>query len=152
MRLIIEFLNLVFGNTPESTKYWNGDLKDLLLTQFPESLFPEETVPNFELKTSLNAFSLTLLLKRLQAMMGINFSKSLQLLLSKEDNSVLFSQSSPFHFTDLIEIGERMKFLNIIAHAQGYLYKMKARDLFGKGKDIFFLSKLYEIFLKTTRT
>lgn len=54
LRLIIDYLNLVFGNTQKSDEYWDTFLKKDVANNFEEALSPEEEHnPNFHLKARL---------------------------------------------------------------------------------------------------
>jgi hypothetical protein len=51
LRLVIDYLNLVFGNTPKSDEYWDTFLKKDIMHNFEAVLtHEEETSPNFHLK------------------------------------------------------------------------------------------------------
>jgi len=86
---------------------------------------------------SLNAFNQiwdyplgqTLLFLRLKALMGFNFRPEKIDKITQGDWSGFEKDTEtdrPFDRTDLIELGETIKHTNIIAHAQGYIYKSLA--------------------------
>ena len=49
-RLVVDYLNLVFGNTKQSEEYWDGVLKEDLRVNFPKSLSEEELSSSYSLK------------------------------------------------------------------------------------------------------
>ena len=49
-KLIIERLNLIFGDVPASDSYWMGELKELLMVKFEGCLSDEEQSPKYHLK------------------------------------------------------------------------------------------------------
>ena len=53
LRLVIDYLNLVFGNTQKSDEYWDTFLKKDAEHNFEDSLTPEEFFPSFHLKSRL---------------------------------------------------------------------------------------------------
>jgi len=61
-------------------------------------------------------------------MMGMRFSSVAKMQSDwVSDPSFFFQQQEPFYYAALEEIGERLKYVNVIAHAQGYVFKIKAR-------------------------
>jgi hypothetical protein len=50
LRLVIDYLNLVFGNTLKSDEYWDTFLKKDVTNNFEETLSAEEESPEFRLK------------------------------------------------------------------------------------------------------
>jgi len=113
-RLVIDYLNLVFTNSKQSDEYWDKWLKKDLIVNFPESLSPQEDSDSFTLKPK-NGKTMMLLFERIKKIMGLKFIK-------REYN---FNLESQFDDTDLENIGERVKHMNIIAHAQGFFYHIK---------------------------
>jgi len=53
LRLVIDYLNLVFGNTQKSDEYWDTFLKKDVEHNFEDCLTPDELFPSFHLKSRL---------------------------------------------------------------------------------------------------
>jgi hypothetical protein len=139
-RLVIDYLNLIFGNTKESDLYWNRWLKSDIQMNFLDALTEEEAAPEFNLKLRMGTWSgaisidfLTQVFERVKKMLGLQFNH-------RQFN---FLAEQPFDDTDLESIGERVKHMNIIAHAQGFFYHVKG--LVARVDDPTSAKKFYEI-------
>jgi len=140
-RLVIDYLNLVFGNHNLSDKYWNGWLKKDLIVNFTDALTPEEEAEEFDLKPRKRFVNtlivdqdfMAFLFDRVRKMMNMRFSSRL----------FNFNLQQPFDDTDLESIGERVKHMNIVAHAEGFFYHMKG--LTNRVEDPLNAQRFYEI-------
>lgn len=139
-RLLINQMNLFFGATKNSDRYWDEMLKSDVQTNFPESLSPEEESPEFHLKlrknSEIDTEFLYCLFTKITQMMGMKFAFGP----SRESN---FLNPEPFDDTDLETIGEHVKHMNIISHAQGYFYHVKG--LANRVGDLDVARNFYEI-------
>lgn len=177
-RLVIDYLNLVFGSNKESDNYWNTWLKSDLIMNFEAALTEDEMRPDFHLKVrepaprsvpnailekmnqaassasrsldgsggGSNHFGATgnasgpiklsfvkHVFNRVRNMMGLEFVP----------RTFLFTSERPFDDTDLESIGERVKHMNIVAHAQGFFYHIKGLSC--RVEDPTSAKKFYEI-------
>lgn len=162
-RLLIDYLNLVFGSTKESDAYWNKWLKEDLTMNFENALSEKEMSPEFNLKVRLPApvtksklssdistvgpsaaaaasaagpvklDFVRSVFHRVRSMMGLVFVP----------RTFLFTLDKPFDDTDLESIGERVKHMNIVAHAQGFFYHIKGLSC--RVEDPTSAKKFYEI-------
>jgi hypothetical protein len=160
-KLVVDYLNLVFGNRPKSDEYWDTTLKREVMKKFEgvkiecvmyiptdigkvsekkakrsqrkKTVTPAAAPPPTQLTSMRQMFQYTwdgvdlrcLLVERLQQMMGIKFSQQTEKDLFV-DYSGKLERSKPFSRTDLEGIGERIKHMNIVSHAEGYLLVVKA--------------------------
>lgn len=142
-RLVIDYLNLVFGNTKNSDEYWDEWLKKDLLFNFTDPLSEEESQPSFHLKVrvkgtdELDVKFLSRVFERVVKMMGLQFSQS---------RIYIFTTEKPFNDADLESIGERVKQMNIMAHAQGFFYQVNG--LLNRAEDPVSAKRCYEIAIK----
>ena len=74
----------------------------------------------------------SLLLMRIVAMLGLEFSdrvsQQIKLSLSRRQSAMLLTKRQAFDVSDLQELGERIKPLNIIPEAQGYVFVNQAKQ------------------------
>lgn len=130
-RLVISYLNLVLGDSEASEEYWNGNLKKSLQRTFVEGLSEQESNEAYSLKSSLNNFSndrvdgKLLLFLRLQKMTGLRFTNRINDEFTQNPNNWAPRGAQPLDETDLEDIGLRVKHMNIISHAQGFVLQMK---------------------------
>eukprot|EP01114_Cavostelium_apophysatum_P005961 TRINITY_DN1714_c0_g1_i2.p1 TRINITY_DN1714_c0_g1~~TRINITY_DN1714_c0_g1_i2.p1 ORF type:complete len:511 (-),score=123.93 TRINITY_DN1714_c0_g1_i2:421-1953(-) len=122
-RVVINYLNLVFGNCEDSDRYWNTHLKDDVKRNFCETLDGEEDSPTFPFKPrldgQLDSNFLSVLLNRVAVITGTKFSTRVQ-------NPDIFFHSSPFNNTDLLELPMKVKFSGIVHFSEGFYFHMKA--------------------------
>lgn len=141
-RLVIDYFNLVFGNNKNSDSYWNDFLKKDLLINFPSSLHTAEAKKDHNLKPRV------LELKKVSDMIDQTFIHCLfekvrkMMALAFTNRQYNFNLEQPFDDTDLDGIGERVKHMNIMAHAQGFFYHMKG--LINRVDDPLNAQKFYE--------
>eukprot|EP00029_Vermamoeba_vermiformis_P008493 TRINITY_DN3992_c0_g1_i1.p1 TRINITY_DN3992_c0_g1~~TRINITY_DN3992_c0_g1_i1.p1 ORF type:complete len:924 (-),score=198.60 TRINITY_DN3992_c0_g1_i1:32-2803(-) len=140
-RLVIDYFNLVFGNTKNSDSYWDDFLKKDLLINFPASLHTAEATKDHNLKPRIvdvkvsdvvDQKFMNCLFEKVRKMMALGFT-------NRQYN---FNLEQPFDDTDLDAIGERVKHMNIMAHAQGFFYHMKG--LINRVDDPLNAQKFYE--------
>eukprot|EP01119_Soliformovum_irregulare_P021101 TRINITY_DN6964_c0_g1_i1.p1 TRINITY_DN6964_c0_g1~~TRINITY_DN6964_c0_g1_i1.p1 ORF type:complete len:1087 (+),score=286.12 TRINITY_DN6964_c0_g1_i1:199-3459(+) len=133
-RVVIDQFNLIFSETAQSRTHWKTVLKDLLLSKFENSLDDDEL--NINLKTLLpctkHAFRLKdgrcILFKKISKNLGLVFTEATQR--SCLENPNFFEFQQPFDETDLEDIQERIKHMNIVSHSEGFVLKMKASKKF----------------------
>eukprot|EP01091_Cochliopodium_minus_P016198 TRINITY_DN5993_c0_g1_i1.p1 TRINITY_DN5993_c0_g1~~TRINITY_DN5993_c0_g1_i1.p1 ORF type:complete len:1174 (+),score=399.27 TRINITY_DN5993_c0_g1_i1:76-3597(+) len=157
---VMDFLNLIFGNTEESVKFWSEVIVSQLKEKFnlyPESWndFPknlrayvfgnEEDKQEKEMVTnSINSLKLSTintnnppkeveafdrryyLFKEVQKMVGIKFAPSVYTLL--KNHPTIYEQKEIFSDTDVLGLGIKMKNLDIISNAKGYVYQIKGQE------------------------
>lgn len=138
-----DYLNLVFGNGPDSVKYWNTTIKDQLMNQFSKGLDRYEYV-NEDLKEKLCEFVVPtsksqeeqydavlkycdgrfLVLARVLSMLGIQIRPQLSYFLRwLNGHKMIKEMALVFQPEDISNIGQRVKHINIIDYAQGFIYK-----------------------------
>ena len=121
-KTIIDILNLIFGNSPKSEEYFE-EIKTRLLSNYDKALSDDEMKK--PLKTLLRPKDFNQLLASIQNNCSLKFVRN-----SKIDFSTteLLSQTNPFHLSDLQMIGVRIRQLNIMALAEGYVLKSQAKE------------------------
>lgn len=140
-RLVIDYFNLVFGNTKNSDSYWDDFLKKDLLINFPASLHTAEATKDHNLKPRIAEMKVTNVID--QKFMNCLFEKVRKMMaLGFTNRQYNFNLEQPFDDTDLDAIGERVKHMNIMAHAQGFFYHMKG--LINRVDDPLNAQKFYE--------
>ncbi|KAH3763191.1 Histidine kinase [Pelomyxa schiedti] len=148
-RVIVDYMNLVLGSSEESAEFWHPPpkteslrkfelwhipLKTELLRKFEFALTREEE--DQDLRTLLSNFSSVwmdgkvLLFQRIQKMTGLKFTKRVNEEFEQHPNQWLLRGDSPMDISDLEEIGQHVKHMNIISYAQGYLFKHQGSLLF----------------------
>jgi len=123
--VVIDYLNTLFGTSERSKTYWNQHLKRLILTNFPVGLSIEESDVEYDLKGNYVATnSLCLLFRCIKKLTGLKFTSiSLK---EFQKNPQSFAFKTPFDDTDLDELGEKVKHINIMAASMGYYLTDKA--------------------------
>eukprot|EP01126_Amoeba_proteus_P002897 TRINITY_DN10944_c0_g1_i1.p1 TRINITY_DN10944_c0_g1~~TRINITY_DN10944_c0_g1_i1.p1 ORF type:complete len:784 (-),score=159.86 TRINITY_DN10944_c0_g1_i1:150-2258(-) len=143
--VVVKYLNLIFGESDASTKFWKKPLRKLLRKQFLDCLLsiPSET----NLKEMLKGIKLDLvddsdstgeisglcyLFVRLCDLCGFEWRGS-----TKQQFTYLphlYNTQQPFDMNDLVALDERIKKTQIIAHSQGVVLRMKAGVTSGREK------------------
>lgn len=137
-RLVIEYLNIVFGESEGSDEHWNTVLKENAKKFYVCCLTKEELSNEFHTKSILTSFSSPemdgkyLLFHRIKTMTGLKFSSQVLKELRENPNCWAPRGEKPFDESDLEEVGLRVKHMNIINHAQGYIFKTKADEKFSR--------------------
>jgi hypothetical protein len=140
LELLVELLNLVFGSSPKSQRYWQEKIKVRLHAKFVMAFSPEEAADSYDLKAALQApvpfggpAGIKLLFLKVKDMMGLSFAPVVFTQL--DTNPQYLAADSPLDPVDLEELTECVKHTNVIAHSQGYLLKMKGL-MKTKAKDV----------------
>jgi len=128
---LIEYLNLVFGNTAASNKYWNGELKHELLRNFPKALLPAEKAKSFNFRHVLGGHGLCQLFASVLSITSLRFRD--KCVRNFSSNPQAWSFAVPFDTTDLEEMTASVKHMNIMALAEGYVLKNKGRTMRPRG-------------------
>ena len=122
--MIVSSLNLLFGQSAMSLRFWGDDLRRRIVDKFEglDAIFRH--LPPFSLLTSRSEQEAhperVLLFRRIAPRLGLKMSP--EFLQDLADNPQrLHSQDRPFSQSDLLEIVERTKTLSLISHAHGYL-------------------------------
>lgn len=137
-RLVIEYLNLLFGESDRSDEYWNTVIRKNVQANFPDALTAEEASDNFFLKPTLTFFSAEdvdgkyLLFCRIASMAGLKISAATRNDLEERPNSWAPRGNEPFDDVDLESIETRVKHMNVVNQTIGYNYMMQANDKFGR--------------------
>jgi len=115
----VSYLNLVFGNTQQSTDYWNTELIKVAEDMFEESLSHERADGSvLNLKESVDPLALFRAVKRL---VGMVFSPHC---ISEDFH---FSGPEPFQATDLVHIPTKIKEMRIAMYASATSLYLKAK-------------------------
>ena len=151
-KMLTNYLNLVFGNGTYSLRYWNEFVKPAVCEYFHHALESTEyevflfnrTNRKLDIKQMLTDFTITtqyqnkrsstdiiktcdgrfLVFIRLAKMLGLSFrSKSSRYLKWFNNHKALKEKAIIFQSEDVTNIGQRVKHINIVDYAQGYIYK-----------------------------
>jgi len=121
---VISYLNLVFGSSEESDEHFDSVIAPRLGESFVGALQPEEQ--KCPLKKMFGPPDLCALFSFVQDMTALHFSSTAVKEFSTDCS--IYQYPTPFHLTELLEIGVRVRHLNIVALAQGYVLKNNARS------------------------
>merc|ERR1712137_288158 len=121
---VIDYLNLIFGFSEESIEHFDKVLGPKISANFVGAFGPRERKSS--LKQMLTPNDLWALFTIVQEMTALRFSRSTLNEFSHDPS--IFAFKSPFHNTELAELGVRIRHLNIVALAQGYMLKDSARS------------------------
>ena len=132
-RALVARLNLLFGSGPDSLAYWKDVLTPEFMVKYPLPMkheFPSSK--SEDLRAELLACAQTtgygdgrsLLIFRLSELVGLFFIKDTWRLLTR--HSSLYEYPCPLHETDLLEMREKISYMNISAHSQGFVLKLLA--------------------------
>ena len=121
---VISYLNLVFGSSEESDAHFDEILGPRMCESFLDALETEEREK--PLKKMLTPQNLCELFLLVQEMTALQFTSNA--LREFSTDSSIYAYKSPFHLTELLEMGVRVRHLNIVALAQGYVLKNGARS------------------------
>jgi len=126
-QLVTDYLNLVFGETPKSSAYWDKVLAKEVCVKFEGLTLPVGDGRSVkELVCKSRAESKQQLLVRVQKMMGLQFCARAEREFASGNK---LEQAAPINRRDLEQIGERVKHMNIISHAEGYLLMVKGMHM-----------------------
>lgn len=122
---ILEYLNLVFGQSPSSTIYWCTELLEKIELLYEDTLFIEKQQDTIhELKGSVDLLALFTALRRLT---GLVFSPH-----CISEAKLLFHSPNPFQDTDLLGFPPKVKEMRIAAYASATALYLKAKYNTGK--------------------
>jgi len=124
--LVVQHFNLVFENSNESLEYWQSTIKSQLFQYYTMALSSTENHSGTQLKRMLTDDDMTLLFRRLIKMTHIRFTPKAEEEFST--NGKAFNTTQPFDVTYLEELCVSVRHMNIVALAQGYVLKSKARE------------------------
>eukprot|EP00727_Mastigamoeba_balamuthi_P008686 m51a1_g444 hypothetical protein (1769) ;mRNA; r:86393-107549 len=147
--LCVDFFNLALGTSEPSDRFWDKTLVQALIAKFEYGLAPEEMRPD-GMKYSVSLFvpsmgGKVMLFKRLQKMTGVRFHHEAHTQLEKQPERWFTAQ--PLGTGDIKRIGERVKHLNVISQALGYLYMSRANRL-AEAEEFKSAKRFYEMALE----
>ena len=128
-RKTVSILNLIFGETDESRRFWNFELFELLQAKYFTSEFTSfvSGLRSQVIEVRIDGCDgRWTLLQRVAAVMGIQFANSSWGTYHNDDTVRLFECPTPFQDTDLAEMKAKVKTLDIVALANGIVLKVKA--------------------------
>eukprot|EP00028_Trichosphaerium_sp_Am-I-7-wt_P002255 CAMPEP_0168516550 /NCGR_PEP_ID=MMETSP0405-20121227/5473_1 /TAXON_ID=498012 /ORGANISM="Trichosphaerium sp, Strain Am-I-7 wt" /LENGTH=511 /DNA_ID=CAMNT_0008536291 /DNA_START=723 /DNA_END=2258 /DNA_ORIENTATION=+ len=145
--VVTKLLNLVFTNGPKSLEFWNTEIKSGLLIQFASALTEQEMkqgsifsikhqVAHYVVREERKGVSVDgryLILVRLQQMLGLQFRRQFMNYMQKwfnKNRQLNEVSDEPFQTENVKGIGQRVKHINIIDYAQGYIYKQRGQSYF----------------------
>eukprot|EP01095_Lingulamoeba_sp_RSL-Kostka_P009027 TRINITY_DN3078_c0_g2_i1.p1 TRINITY_DN3078_c0_g2~~TRINITY_DN3078_c0_g2_i1.p1 ORF type:complete len:341 (+),score=110.04 TRINITY_DN3078_c0_g2_i1:174-1196(+) len=128
--LIINDCNLIFGNSDISSNYWNTTIKQNLIIYFPNALDNSEIEDQSCLKKLLHEDDFCLLFSKSCDLCNLHFAIKAYEHFSSNPNA--YKYTNPLDVTDLEEIDVCVRHLNIVALAQGYVLKNRARRMKGE--------------------
>lgn len=124
--LLVDFLNLVFGNSPESTSFWNTTIASYLTSKFCYSITTTDLKHDlFSSCPGENGLQICFL--RLMEMTNMKVAPRLLDQLAKNPTSLL-SKKYIIHETDLLKIGFTTKQMNVVDFAQGFVLRARGDE------------------------
>ncbi len=136
-----DFLNLVFSSSAESESYWSEEVPRLLNQRFqlrpgnwnafPKSL--KRAIFDVEKVNGVAFNAKAVLFLQVQQALGLKVAPSLVALLQTQPK--VYAQKAVFDDVDVEDVGLRVKFLDVISNAQGFVFSKRAEE---KEKDGFF--------------
>ena len=123
-RVVIDYLNTVFGNGADSRAYWAGSLKRRLHKSFTFGLSHAESQPAFDMQALFHGKRhMCTLFERVVTLSGFKFASASYV--EFVTHVAAFAHAAPFDETDLDTISDRIKHMNIVAAAQAHALKAK---------------------------
>jgi hypothetical protein len=124
--LLVDFLNLVFGQSLESTSFWNTTIKSYLASKFCYSRTTSDLKHDlFSMCPGENGLQICFL--RLLEMTKMKVAPRLLDQFSKNPANFL-SKKNIIHETDLLKIGFTTKQMNVVDFAQGFVLKARGDE------------------------
>ncbi|PRP84152.1 hypothetical protein PROFUN_04143 [Planoprotostelium fungivorum] len=122
--VVVDYLNVLFGHSDHATEYWNKTLKTQIQYYFQDSLLVEEEEETFDLRTFFQGNTMCELFTYVQKLSGLKFNP----MSAREfiENPTSFHFKKPFDSTDIEEIGDKVKHMNIVAVSMGFYLSDKA--------------------------
>jgi len=130
-KLTEDLLNVIFGNTTESTEYWNSTLRPHAEQKFNFSITAVKGAPIADIKQILKfskqtlGHSLYFMLKSFKKLIGFDLS-SRELKSWKSNPDHYFGEKYPFSSEIFKGIGQKVKHMSIVNFSLGYVYKLQA--------------------------
>jgi len=106
--------------------YWNSLIKGQIMDRFEYGLAPEEINKPFGMRSVLKGTDVCFLFSTVQKMLGFKFFDRVNEIFSHDPKT--FDIPNPFDETDLEELGEKVKSIDIVDVAQAYVLKSKAKS------------------------
>lgn len=124
--LLVDFLNLVFGQSDESTQFWNTTIKKYLHSKFCYNLNTADLkVEMFSMCPGETGLHLCFL--RLLEMTNMKISPRFLDQFSKQP-AMFLNKKYIIHETDLLKIGFTTKQMNVVDFAQGFVLKARGDE------------------------
>lgn len=136
-----DFLNRVFSASEESEQYWAEEVPQLLNERFQLrpgnwNAFPKNlkrTLFDLEKVNGIAYNAKVAIFREVQAALGLRVAPALVVLLQTQPK--VYQQKAVFDDVDVEDVGLRVKFLDVISNAQGYVFSKRAEE---KEKEGFF--------------
>lgn len=136
-----DFLNNVFSSSEQSDKYWQEEVAQRLNSKFQLrpgnwNAFPralKKTLFDLERVNGVAFNAKMFIFHRLQQSLGLKVAAPLLTLLQTQPK--IYAQTAVFDDVDIEDVGVRVKFLDVISNAQGYVFSKRAEQ---KEKEGFF--------------
>ena len=127
--LVVRRLNRIFGNSIDTMRYWSSVLRKELSARFPPfSVGHKEDVLQGIAAASKRLAMIDgrcILFKYVTHMLSLRFANTTWREILYD--STAFDRAEPFTDTDLTDIREKVKEMNIAAHSAGFMLKVKAK-------------------------
>lgn len=134
-RAVVSRLNIIFGTSEESSKFWADTIEPALVAKYniheDEALQlrgPEGGNLKQHIITTTQGIGFgdgrCFLMFRVSQLLGLQFIRKTWKYLTK--TSSLYDYVQPLHETDLLEMREKVSYMNIAAHSQGFVLKLLA--------------------------
>ena len=129
---MIEFLNVVFGSDNSSHDWWKKELPEYLELYFSIKAFPFVDRSKASLDYRAEIFGLNdgssrsgreFLFRRIVKLTGLRFSKEA---FKKFQGQVKWNFKEPLELLDLVEMGDRVKDMDIVSSSQGNFFQYKS--------------------------
>ncbi len=146
LQVLQERFNLIFGNSSKSTGFWNKYVRKEVWHKFCHHIgrrvTPEAVAkyPMFSRNCSFKAASMTFTFSngmvsmhavffRMQQILGFSLKPAIEAQLVNFSVFVrLCAKPNPFRFSDFDDLGMRVKHMNLVSYAKGFLYLNQGLD------------------------
>jgi hypothetical protein len=126
--VVVHYLNVVFGSSPTSQRHWTSTIVPAMLAKFQGLQFPAAASMQLAIAEGAQRVGLRdgrcLLFVAVAGMLGLHFASTTWKELSRSPTA--FERYQPFNDTDLKELRECVKEMNVAAHSAGFMLKTKA--------------------------
>lgn len=134
-KLLLTYLNLLFGRTPKANEFWSRHVKAAIDKSFPSTLTPQEQLPTHNLRESVLPYTLYLYL---QELLGLEMKLDAKAKFSNHDPNASPAASStamppqyllskPLVDSDLVNILPKVKYTNRMSFEEGTALSKKAK-------------------------